>query len=466
MAGSTITGLGSSLDIDGLVSSLVKADTAPKEAQITRLAETTNTKLSAVGTLKSAVDTFQASLSSLKSVSSSFASLSAKSSNESVVTVSTSSGAVAGSYALKVDQLASGSKVATAVVEGGSSATFGAGSLSISVGSGSYSVSVSEGASLTDIRNAINAKLSDSAGVTANIVTDESGSRLVLSSETTGEGADISVTGSNDSLAALNVDGTTQSTEGGAGYITQAANAKFSIDGLSMTSKTNTVSNAVSGLSLTLTGTTTDDSATVSITANTEGLKTSVQNFVTAYNTLLTMTNALTKVTTGADGSVEDAGALVGDASVRTLMSSLRGALSSPSSDSGGLSVLSQLGVTTNTDGTLSVDDNKLATALEANYDSVGSFFTGSNGLLTRMDSVVSAYTGTSGILAQRQTNLNATLSDLQDQTDDLSRRADALETRLYAQFNKMDALVGQMESTRNSITSMFEAMTAQQKNS
>lgn len=461
MAGSTITGLGSGLDIDGLVKAMVTSQKAPKEAQLQRMSTTTNATLSAVGTLKSTLDTFQTALTSLKSVSSNFSALSAKSSKEDAATVTAGSGAVAGKYNLEVTQLASGSKVATQVVEGGSSASFAGGSLTISLGSASYTVGVDDGATLTDIRNSINSRLSNSAGISANIVTDSSGSRLVLSSETTGEGTDLSVSGSNDSLAQLNVEEGVQQSGNGAGYITQAKDAKFTLDGLAMTSATNTASSAISGLTLRLVG---EEKSTITVGPNNDGLKTSVETFVSAYNTLITMTNAMTKVSTGSDGEVTDAGALLGDASVRTLLSSMRNALSTPSADTGDLKVLSQLGISTQKDGTLAIDDSKLSSALNKHYDVVGEFFTGKDGLVSRMDRSVSAFTETGGLLSKRQERLQSTLTDLNEQAETLNRRTEKLETQLYARFNKMDAVLGQMESTRNSIYSMFEAMLAQQR--
>lgn len=144
-----------------------------------------------------------------------------------------------------------------------------------------------------------------------------------------------------------------------AGYITPSSNASYTLDGLELSSSTNTVT-ALSGLTIKLTG---EGSSTLTVGANTEGLKTSVESFVTAYNTLITVTNALTKVSATDDGSSTEAGAMVGDASVRSLLTSIRSALSDTSGASGNLNVLAQLGVTTNKDGTLAIDDAKLTSS-------------------------------------------------------------------------------------------------------
>ncbi|PKM33663.1 MAG: flagellar cap protein FliD [Gammaproteobacteria bacterium HGW-Gammaproteobacteria-12] len=463
MAISTITGLGSGLDIDSLVTAIADAEKAPKQAQIDRLTSKTQTNISAIGTLKSAVEAFEASLTSLMTVSSSFDGLSAKSSSSTVASVTAGSGAVTGSYSLEVTSLAASSKVATAAQAGGSSTAYASGgTLAIDVGdNASYNVSIAAGATLAQIRDAINSQLSSTAGISANIVTDSNGARLVLSSETTGEGTDLYVKGTGD-LAALNVnideDGNhslTQQSGAGAGYITRAANASYKIDGLELSSSSNNVT-ALSGLTIKLTG---EGSSTLTIGANTDGLKTSIETFVTAYNALLTVTNALTKVTASEDGSTTEAGALVGDASVRSLLNSVRNALVQPSNSSGELSILAQLGVSTNKDGTLSIDDTKLSSALEANYGDVKAFFTGDNGLISRLKSATESYTATGGLLATRTESLQGTMSQLTEQQEALDRRIDSLTISLYTKYNNMDTLVAQLTATSESILATLEAL-------
>lgn len=467
----SITGLGSGLDIDALVEATVNAEKAPKQGQIDRLTAKTETSLSAVGTLRAAMEAFEASLTALTSNKTSFDGLAAKSSTDTVATVTANSGAVAGSYALSVTNLATASRVATASLSGGSSTTFASGGkLKIDVGdNASYSVNVSAGASLSSIRDSINSQLSSSAGISANIVTDSNGSRLVLSSETTGENTDIFMSGTGD-LSALNVNVTSTTDDDGvvtiahnlqkqsgtgAGYITLSGDAKFTLDGLEMTSSTNTTS-ALSGLSITLTG---KGDSTISMSTNTDGIKTSVESFVSAYNTLMTVTNALTKVTVSTDGSTTDAGALVGDATMRTMMNSIRSALVEPSTTSGNLSILAQLGVSTQRDGTLKVDETALTAGLEANYDSVKSFFTGDDGLISRLGDVTSVYTATGGLLETKEDALQGTLDSLDTQQDSLDRRIETLQTSLYSKYNTMDALVAQLNATSSSILETLNAL-------
>ncbi|CDM41225.1 flagellar filament capping protein FliD [Ectopseudomonas oleovorans] len=463
MSGTTISGLGTGLDIDGMVTAIADAEKAPKQAQIDRLTTKTETSLSAVGTLTSAVETFEASLTALESSSSSFEGLGVQSSADGVASATAGAGAVPGSYEVEVISLASSSKVASASLEGGASTTFDSGgTLTIDVGdNASYEVQVAPGASLTEIRDAINSQLSATAGISANIITDASGARLVLSSEVTGEGTDLYVKGTGD-LAALNInvdeDGNhdlTQQSGTGAGSITLASNASYKIDGLELSSSTNTVT-ALSGLSIKLTA---EGTTTLTVAPNTEGLKTSIEAFVSAYNNLITVTNALTRVTTSEDETSTDAGALVGDALVRSLLGSIRNELVQPSTGSGELSVLAQLGVTTNKDGTLSIDDAKLSSALETHYDEVQAFFVGDDGLIPRLKSVTEPYTAPGGLLAGRTESLQKTMTQLSEQQQALDRRIDSLTTSLYTKYNNMDILVAQLNASSASLLSTLEAL-------
>ncbi|MBS9724734.1 flagellar filament capping protein FliD [Stutzerimonas stutzeri] len=470
MSGTTISGLGTGLDIDGMVTAIADAEKAPKQAQIDRLTTKTETSLSAVGTLTSAVETFEASLTALESSSSSFEGLGVQSSADGVASATAGAGAVPGSYEVEVISLASSSKVASASLEGGASTTFDSGgTLTIDVGdNASYEVQVAPGASLTEIRDAINSQLSATAGISANIITDASGARLVLSSEVTGEGTDLYVKGTGD-LAALNInvdeDGNhdlTQQSGTGAGSITLASNASYKIDGLELSSSTNTVT-ALSGLSIKLTA---EGTTTLTVAPNTEGLKTSIEAFVSAYNNLITVTNALTRVTTSEDETSTDedetstdAGALVGDALVRSLLGSIRNELVQPSTGSGELSVLAQLGVTTNKDGTLSIDDAKLSSALETHYDEVQAFFVGDDGLIPRLKSVTEPYTAPGGLLAGRTESLQKTMTQLSEQQQALDRRIDSLTTSLYTKYNNMDILVAQLQATSESILATLNAL-------
>lgn len=466
------TGIGSGLAISSIVEALVNSDKSAKQTQITNQTTQNTTTLSGIAQLKSALTTFQSTLKTLGSTTTpAFSGYSATSSSTSV-SVTSSNSAVAGSYAINVTQLATGSKVASQSISGGATAVVGGSSasqLTIGQGSSSYTVDVAANATLQDVRDSINSGLS-SKGLSANIITDSSGAaRLVLSSTTTGAGTDLNVSG----ISALAIDGTQSmgSSSSGAGYISGlATDAAYTIDGLSMTSSTNKVDNAISGLSFTLNavtstttgGTTTSNPATVTVATNTDGLKTSVQSFVTAYNTLMSTIKTLSAAATqDSDGNYTVKSALTNDATARSLISTARNVLvSSGAGDQ--LTALSQLGIkTSQSDGTLELDSDTFTKAVSTQglAGEVQNFFSGTNGLVSRMSSALLPYTQAGGILDTRTTSLNKTKSDLANEQTALDRRVETLTTTLTKKYNAMDSLVGQLKATATSITSMFDAM-------
>ncbi len=444
MAG--ITGIGSGMDIDAMVGALVAAEKAPKEAQLTRLATATTTKISALGTLRTALSSFQTALKDLNDVKL-FENRSAKSSSTDLLTATASKTAQSGTYSVKIEQLATGSKTATAALE--SDFTTGvAGTLTIKVGDGEgVAVDLGEGASLTQVKDALNATL-EGSGVTANLLTDPSTgkARLVMSSTNTGEGKDVSIA-TSAGLEALAIDTGGAASAVAGGVLERAQNAKFTIDGLALQSATNKVEGAIPDVALDLVSADKDKTVTITVAQDKEGVSANVKKFVTAYNNLIKTTNSLTKVTKVGEDGQPLAGGLVGDSSVRSILSGIQNELTSVGG-SDGVRMLSDLGITTQKDGTLAVDDKKLGTALEKNFGAVGSFFTGEAGLMNRLNSRVEGFNQSGGILAQRVSGLEATNADIKTQREKLDLRIESMSTRLYAQFNAMDTLVAQLANT------------------
>lgn len=460
MAG--IPGIGSGLDIKGLVNSMVQAETAPKAAQLQRQEKTTEAKFSALGKLQSALSNFQSSMKELNKMTL-FDNMKAASSNGSALSATASKTAAAGTYSVEVTSLATSSKVATQAVATDFKAS-GAGSLDVKLGSGGEvtTVNIADGSSLTDVRDALNEQLKDK-GITANIVNNPASgkSQIVLSSKETGAGKDIVMTGTlagvngEADFADFNVDGTKdiKAEDGGAGYLQQAANAKFSIDGLALESATNTVANVIPDVEFTLKGKTEEGKPlTVTVGEDRSGVKDQLKKFVESYNEFMTVAKELTAVTKVGDDKAPVVGGLVGDSTVRSLLNGVRAELGNVMPGAQGLRVLADLGITTQQDGKLKIDDKKLDAALEQNFDKVGQFIAGDNGLMSRLGSKIDAYAGKTGIIGERQKSLESARSDIKKQTERLNERSIQIEARLLKQFNAMDALVGQLNSTSSSL--------------
>src|SRR5690554_7513527 len=237
MAG--ITGIGSGMDINSMVGALVKAETAPKAAQLSRLDKAAESKFSALGKLQGALDTFQTALKGLNKASL-YDNLKASSSASDMLGVSAEKTALAGKYSVEVSQLAMSSQIATAPLNKDYTVTEG-GTLTIGIGADDdkpVNVEIAAGASLTEIRDALNEQLKDK-GVSANIVNNPANgkSQLVLTSKETGDGKDIQLSGMLGDV------------DFGADLQTLAAqNAKFSVDGLQLESATNTVKDVIPGV--------------------------------------------------------------------------------------------------------------------------------------------------------------------------------------------------------------------------
>lgn len=451
MAG--ITGIGSGMDIDAMVGALVAAEKAPKEAQLTRLESVTTTKISALGTLRTALGSFQTALKDLNDIKL-FENRSAKSSSTDLLTATASKTAQSGTYSVKVEQLAAGSKTATNALAGNFT-TGAAGTLTVGLGEGDpINVEIKEGASLTEVRDALNAALKDS-GVSANLLTDPSTGKtsLVMSSSNTGAGKDVSIA-SSAGLDALTID----TSVGSANVLERAQNAKFSIDGLAMQSATNKIEGAIPEVTLDLVAADKDKAITVTVAQDQGGVTANIKKFVDAYNNLIKTTNSLTRVTKVGDDGKPLTGGLVGDSSVRSILSGIQNELISVGGGDG-VRMLSDLGITTQKDGTLGIDDKKLGAALENNFDAVGQFFTGDTGLMKRLDNRVDGFNQTGGILAQRVSGLEVTNADIKAQREKLTLRIESISARLYSQFNAMDTMVAQLSSTSSWLESTLSSL-------
>ncbi|HCW96994.1 MAG TPA: branched-chain alpha-keto acid dehydrogenase subunit E2 [Pseudomonas sp.] len=471
MAG--VTGIGSGIDIDSIVAGMVAAERAPKESQLATLEKKTTTQITAIGALKGAISEFQTALGALNKPDL-FQARSASSSKSDLVGVTAGITAGAGSYQVEVKSLASSSKVALAAVSNTADAParFAKGALQISLGvpgdppsSESFSVNIDDSNNtLSGMRDAINAAGKD-MGVSATIVTDEHGSRLVLSTTKTGAGRDITVAATDAgplesgqlSLSTLAFDGSASGTGAGPRILSTAQSAELYVDGLKVISESNKVSGAIDGVTLDLKAKTpVGEPLTIGVSEDKAGVKKQIQSFVDSYNKLIGVINAQTKVTSVGEGNAPVTGALVGDATARSLLNTIRNELVNVQGN-GAIRALTDIGITTQKDGTLAIDSTKLDKAMANNFAELPALFTGEQGLATRLDNKLKPYTETGGILEQRNKAMTETISKIDDQKEDLTRRIASLQARLYKQFNAMDTLVGQLTNTSNSLLASLE---------
>ncbi len=371
LAGLTTPGIGSGLDVNGLVTKLMAAEQQP----LTLLDNETasfQAKLSAYGSLKGAVASFQTTMQNLATAST-FQTLSANASDSSVLTASATADATPGSLSLSVDHLAQ-SQVLAASGIADQTATGSTGSLTIQVGSGAAkSITIdSSNNTLAGIRDAINAA---AAGVSATIINSGGTTpyKLVLSADNTGADNTINIT---NNLAAGDLHDTIASlTE-----VRTPKDAALTVNGVAITSATNTLSSTIPGVTVNLLKA---GDSSITVARNTSAIQDAVGQFVYAYNSLNTTIAGLTSY----NAATNTGGPLLGDSAAQKLQADVRAMVGGTVANGGTLTTLSQVGISFQKDGTLTLDNTKLSTAITNNFSDLASLFSvqgrSNNSLLT-----------------------------------------------------------------------------------
>lgn len=440
----TSAGLGSGLDIEGLVSKLVAAEGQPVSLRLNRKEVELQADLSAFGSLKGALSAFQTSVQSLKDLSS-FQARIATSSNSDLFTVSANSSAVAGSFSIKVDQLAQSAKMRSADFSS-ETAVLGAGTLAISLGANSFTISVAGDTTLAGVRDAIN-QASDNPGIKATIIKVDSGSQLVLTSDKVGAANTISV-GATDTDV-LDGNDLTRLATASLTSIQTASDAVIYIDGQKVTKASNSFSDVISGVTITLKKADPLKTETLSIELDKESAKSKVNDFIKAYNALANTMSSLSSY----DAKTKKGGPLLGDATLRGVQNQIRQALSNSVQGVAGFSTLAEIGIKTNKRGALELDPSKFNSVIAANFDAVSQLFASNNGLAKRFDGVLKNYLSFDGSLSARVDGVNKQIDDIADQRQKLSTRLAGIESRYRKQFTAMDALLGQLQATGSYLT-------------
>lgn len=443
MAGLTSQGVGSGLDIAGLVAKLVAAEKAPRQSQITRAQTSTVTTISALASLKGAMGAFRDSLATLKTVDV-FAGRSAASSKSEVFTAMASTSAVAGQYDVEVEHLATSHQISSNAFEDGASHVVGTGTLSITVGEKTFSVTIAEGQdTLSQIRDAINQAEDNDDVVRATLVNAADGAHLVLSASDAGDDNQIVVAASDGDggLAALdyNADLTTNYRE-----LREAHDAVIYVAGYEHRSTSNTFENVVDGLTITAIKADDDEIHTVTVANDTVSTIARVRKFVEQYNALGQQIASLRSY----DPTTKVSGPLLGDAMLRGIESDLRTRLSNPVSGlEGNYQTLASIGITTQKNGSLALDSAKLTKALEADFDGVARLFGSEDGVGARLHAALESALGADAQISTRTKTLNEKSVALQKQQGDLELRMQEVARRYNAQFNALDSLLANLSS-------------------
>lgn len=454
----TATGIGSGIDIDTLVSGLIDAERQPIDRRLTDDETRATALISAFGDISTTLSALNTSVKKLATPSS-FQATNSTSSSSSLVSATSDEAAIPGSYVVSVTDIAKAQTLSTETYTA-TTDVVGTGTLSITVGSGTpVAITIdSTNSTLSGVRDAIN---SASAGATASIVKDGTAYRLLVSSNTgasnalslsvssDGDGTD---TGDDSGLSALNYySGDNQMTQRQA-----AQDASFSVNGLPLTSATNVITDIVDGLDLTLSQSTTSP-VTITVAKNTDAVVAEVESFVALYNSFYSSTKSLTKY----DASTSEAGVLQGDFTATSILTQMRQSLTSTVTTSTH-SNLSELGIQIGADGLLELNKDTFLTAWNADSEEVSAFFAGSttaDGLADGIEDTLSGILNATGSIASRTDALNTELATVALERAKLDARLAKIEARYLRQFNAMDALVAELTSTGDFLSTQFDML-------
>lgn len=412
------------IDVNSAVSSALYALEAPQR-QWQAQQQTLQTQTTALNSVENDVSSLATALSALQDPLGGLAAMAVTSSQPSLVSASATDGTAAGSHVVVVNNLATTASWYSTYAAS-SSATLAAGSFSIQTSTGSATVTIGSGVNTLDqVASYINQQ---NIGVTASVVNDAQGSRLAIVSNGSGSADDFTVTGTGLSF--------TQAVKG--------ANASLTVDGIPISSASNTVTGAVNGLTLNLLGAAPQTQVNLSIAADSSQVSQAISNFVSAYNTAIGDVN--TQFTYNAAN--KSSGPLASDSTMTMLQNDLLSAVSYQASGSGAFSTLGALGISMNDDGTLTLDSSTLNNAIQNNFSNVQNFFQGasSNGFAKLLNDQMSALTDpVSGAFTVDLNSISSTNTDLQNQINDFQTYINAQQTYLTNEYSQAEILLQEL---------------------
>lgn len=463
MAGISSPGIGSGLDVQKIVSQQVALESKPLE-KLESKDTSLKSEISTWGGIKSQLSELQDASQKLMDLSS-WNTRALKSSNDDAVTGTAAEGATVGSFAIEVTRLAQAqsTRMASSIP---ATDTFSAGRLDISLGDGSsfgsaISVDISDGDSLSAIASKINGTAN--IGVTATVIkTSDTEQQLVMRSNSTGEAMGFKVQAFNGGGTAI-TDGTglgqlayNDGSTGGMALTQAGLDATATIEGIAITSASNTLTDAVPGLTLNLQQT---GKSTVTVSNDTKPAKDAIDGFVKAYNTIVSNLSNLTKY----DAGSKTAGALQGDATAVGLLNTLTNMVGATGPAGTSYSRMSDVGLELQRDGTLTTNTTKLTAAL-ANPTDLKTFFSAAGttsadtGMARRFYDYAFGATGVSGVVSSRSNALQQSIDRNKGDMDRMQARINKTEERLYKTYSALDGKLASLNAMNSYVTQQISA--------
>lgn len=464
-------GIGSGLDVSSIVTSLMAVERQPL-TKLQTVGSTMQTKLSAFGQMQSFASTFRDAAAQLQNAAS-YAVTTATSSDATAVGAASTTKAIPGTYAVSVSALSSTQSTVSAAGQFATGAdVVGTGSITLSLGTwsvgqtsftakpGSADIVIPIGATantLAGIRDKINAA---NAGVSATIVTDASGARLALQSNTTGAANGFRVSVADDDGTHTDATGLSRlafdppAATAGQTLTQSAANTRASINGIAVETTGNTLADVVDGITFNLSKVTTTP-VTVNVTRNTDSVKGLVTNFAAAYNALASFLNSATAY----DASSKKAALLQGDAMTTGLQNQLRTMVSQAGKASTAFGTLSDIGLEFQKDGRLKINDTKLSAALTrlpeltTAMTNVDLTTPGNNGFAKMLTTWTDTLLSSGGSLTGKTKSIQSQIASNQKDQDQLSDRLTSIEARIRAQYTALDRTMSNANALSKYVT-------------
>lgn len=471
----TVSSLSSQSSIYSLVSQLMQIERQPITKLQTQKANF-NTRNAIFTDLRTKLNALRSVTTSLTdAVSSPLAARAVSTSDSAVVTATAANGTAVGSHTVAVTQLAkSHTLVSDRLTSDGTALRTALGTgdqtFSIAVNGETTSVTVTIGESDTDAvivahaASAITSALADTDNpVTASALTDTSTtSKLLLRSSNTGATCKMELTDTSGGLlAALGIanEGVAATdTTGGYVYADADLNARFVVDGVNVNRDSNVVTDAISGVTLTLKSAQELGSSAVSlsVTADTDAITATVQQFITKYNDAL----AYLKAKTAIDGSTGQKQALGGDPIYRGLLSELRVAVASPvATGLSDLTLLSEIGINQANDGSLSLSDaTKLQSALKAHPNTVTALFNAGDGIASQVDALLDPFVKSAGYLDSDKANVTENVANIDSSIDRLEAKMALREQQLIKQYSNLQYMLAELNGQANYLGSYLQS--------
>ncbi len=433
MAGIQAPGIGSGLDINGIVSKLMELERQPIR-QLDRKESTINNQISAYGQLKSKVADFQTAMANLGTADK-FRIYAANSTDEDILGITASKDAAKGVFSVEVKRIAENHKLASeAQIDSDSTRFNSASPMTIQVGDNSFDVAV-DGKTLQEIRDEIN-KATDNKGVTASILHDDQGYRLLLTGNETGSKNFVQLNNSPFAMNTINED-----RDGSSTFEAADLDAVMLFENnFTVTRSSNSVSDLIDGVTLDIKK---PGSVVIDINRDDEAIKENVQAFADAFNALKD------EIKNQRQGQLE------ADSTLSSIESRMLSVLNSGNSiTDSSFNFLSEVGLAVDKEGQMKLDSGLFTKQMNADFSSVVNLFSVKDeGFASRLESVAKSILESDGLIDGREDGLKKRLDRISDRKIQMEARLESTERRLRKQFAAMDSFVAQMNSTGSYLT-------------